>query len=141
MIRSIKDFLMSCPALADLDINVNCLSEAVVSASVDSVSVDSVSEDSLIKTYTDGATVRQMYFDISLRQDYGDDVGTNSNAIGTMQQIADWIDGQNRVGILPKLSGNRSALSIEATASGYPDEKSTDTASYRLRCRLVYYQE
>lgn len=127
---------MSCPFLEDLDMNINYLAESAVSASV-----DSVSENSLIKTYIDGATVRQLYFDISLRQGYGDDIETNSNAIGIMQQVADWIDGQNRVGILPKLSGNRSSISIEAVASGYPEEKSTDTAGYRLRCRLVYYQE
>ena len=136
MMNSIKTFMENCPLLTGIDVNINYLGEDSVSSAVESLSAEPV-----IKTYTDGGTMRQYLFAIALRQDYGQDAVTNNNAITLLEQIAGWVEHQNSIGILPTLANNQSPISLEVFKTGWLEDKTADTAKYQLQCRLVYYQE
>lgn len=136
MIGRIKNFLSGCPLFSDVDININFLGEEVVSGSVDNMSGEPV-----IKTYTDGGTLRQFLFAVSLRQRLGQDAQINSGAAGRLEQIGDWIENQSNHGNLPMLDSGRSPVSLEIMKTGWLEDKNADSAKYQLQCRLVYYQE
>ena len=136
MMDSIKNFMETCPLLSEIDININYLGESIVSCSVDNVSTEPV-----IQTYVDGGTLRQYLFAVTLRQNFGQAVSQNSNAIQMLEGIANWIEQQNSVGILPVLGGNCTPVSLEIYKTGWLDDKAENTARYQLQCRLVYYHE
>ena len=136
MINSIKDFMATCPFLTETDININYLGEDAVSSSVNSVSADPV-----IKTYTDGGSLRQFIFEISIRQSYGENEEANIAAAELLENISDWIEQKNNVGILPSLSNNKHPISLEIFRTGRVKHKTADTAKYQLKCKLIYYQE
>ena len=136
MINKIKAFIKTCPVLSDIDVNINYLEENGTGGAIESVSAEPT-----IKNYTDGGTLRQFLFAVALRQNYGQDAAVNSEAIAKLEQIADWLYEQDRIGILPALGGNRSSVSLEVVKTGWVEEKEIDTAKYQLQCRLVYYQD
>lgn len=136
MINSIKAFIKTCPTLLDVDVNINYLGENGASGAIENLPAEPI-----IKNYTDGGALRQFLFAVALRQDYGQDVAANSAAIAKLEQISDWIEEQDRIGILPALDGNRNSVSLEVVKTGWVDEKMSDTAKYQLQCRLVYYQD
>ena len=136
MMNSIKAFVSGCPILSGIDVNINYLGENAVNGAIENVSAESV-----IKNYTDGGTIRQCVFAVSLRQDYGRDAAANNAAIGLLEQISDWLEEQDRIGMLPILDGNKSPVSLEVLKTCSPEEKTADTAKYQLQCRLVYYQD
>lgn len=136
MIDSVRDFMKSCPLLSEIDVNINYLNESAVSGAVENVSAQPV-----IKMYTDGGTMRQMLFTVSLRQAFGQEDAANGAAVSKLEQVSDWIETQSNAGILPSLEGKRSPVSLEIEKSGWLEDKTTDTAKYQLQCRLVYYQE
>ena len=133
---SIKNFMENCPLLSEIDININYLGENVGSAAVENTAIDPV-----VKTYTDGATMRQYLFTLALRQDLGQDVAINHAAISRLEQIGRWIEQQNTLGILPALPNGQQPISLEIVQTGWPEDKSVSNAKYQLQCRLVYYQE
>ena len=136
MTNSIKAFIKTCPTLADIDVNINYLSENEKSGALENVSCEPT-----IKNYTDGGTLRQFLFTVALREKYGQDVAENTAATVKLEQLSDWIYEQDRLGILPALSGNKNSVSLEVIKTGWVDEKQSDTAKYQLQCRLVYYQD
>lgn len=136
MIETIKAFMNTCPALAEIDVNINYLGENEKNAAIENTSCEPI-----IKNYTDGATLRQFLFTISLREKYGQNVAENTAATKKLEQLSDWIYEQDRLGILPNLDGNKKSVSLEVVKTGWVDEKMSDTAKYQLQCRLVYYQD
>lgn len=136
MIDSIKNYMENCPHLSGIEININYLGENAVSGCIGNVSSAPV-----IKTYTDGGSMRQYIFSVVLRQDYGDDVTENTASIKLLEQTGSWIEQQSNAGILPAIDDNRSSISLEIFKTGWLEDKTTSTASYQLQCRLVYYQE
>ncbi len=136
MINSIKAFIKTCPILADVDVNINYLGENEKSGAI-----ENVSSDPIIKNYTDGGALRQFLFTVALREKIGQDVAENTAATVKLEQLSDWIYEQDRLGILPALSGYKNSVSLEVVKTGWVDEKQSDTAKYQLQCRLVYYQD
>lgn len=136
MMNNIKAFIETCPLLSGIDININYLGENDTSGAI-----ENVSSEPIIKNYTDGATLRQFLFAVTLRQNYGQDLAANSAATAKLEQISDWLYEQDRIGILPALGGNKSPVSLEVVKTGWIEEKESDTAKYQLTCRLVYYQD
>ena len=136
MLDNIKNFLAICPLLSEIDVNINYLGE-----DVDNAAVESVSAEPVVKTYTDGGTIRQYFFAVALRQSFGQDAAANNAAISLLEQIGNWIELQNKVGILPTLSSGQSPISLEIFKTGWLDDNITNTAKYQLQCRLVYYQD
>ena len=136
MINSIKAFIKTCPTLADVDVNVNYLSENAGSSAI-----ENVSSDPIIKNYTDGGALRQFLFTVALREKFGQDVAENTAATEKLEELSDWIFEQDRLGILPNLDGNKNSVSLEVIKTGWVEEKQSDTAKYQLQCRLVYYQD
>jgi hypothetical protein len=72
-----------------------------------------VSTEPVLKTYTDGGTMRQFLFAVALRQTFGQDAAANNAAISQLEQISDWIEAQSNAGIPPSLVGNKSPISLE----------------------------
>lgn len=136
MISSIKAFIKTCPALSDIDVNINYLSENIADGAIENTSCEPI-----IKNYTDGGALRQFLFTVALREKYGQNVAENTAATTKLEQLSDWIYEQDRLGILPNLDGNKNSVSLEVVKTGWVDEKQNDTAKYQLQCRLVYYQD
>ena len=136
MIDTIKAFISTCPVLADIDVNINYLSENEASAAIENVSANPV-----IKNYTDGGALMQFLFTVALREKCGQNAAENTAATVKLEQLSDWIYEQDRLGILPNLDGNKKSVSLEVIKTGWVDEKQSDTAKYQLQCRLVYYQD
>ena len=136
MISNIQEFMAGCPHFSGFDISVNHLGEDAGSRSVDGLDVQPV-----IKNYTDGSSLRQFLFAVTLRQHFEQDVDANEVAIGLLEQISDWIENHNNIGILPVLGGNQSPVNLEVINTRRLDSDTTDTVKYQLQCRLVYNQE
>lgn len=136
MMNSIQTYMAACPFLSEVDMNINYLGEDAVSGAVENVSAKPV-----VKNYTDGGSMRQYLFAISLRQPYGQNLEANSEAISLLEQISDWIEEQDRIGVLPALDEGKNSVSLEVFQTGLLEEKATSTAKFQLQCRLVYYQD
>jgi len=133
---SIKNFMGNCPLLSEIDVNINYLGENMGSAAVENTATQPV-----VKTYTDGATMRQYLFTLALRQNFGQDQALNNAAIGLLEQIGRWVEQQNTLGILPALPNGQQPISLEIVQTAWLEDKSVSNAKYQLQCRLVYYQE
>ena len=135
MMEQIKQYLASCPLLADGRINIDYLG-----IEVGEYSINSEPADPIIKEYVDGGSLRQVVFVLASRQTYGNDIRMQIENSGFFEQFQEWLDEQNRMDKLPELK-DATPHAIEALTSGYLFDNDSDQARYQIQCRLVYYKD
>ena len=131
VIESIRDYIMTCPLLRDGTLNVDYLPERV------SYSIDSMPGDPWYKKYVDGGGVRQLYFAITSKEAYGEDVLSNISNSGFYQALEEWLYENSLKDNLPVLDGYK-AVRIETTATAYLMYADVGLGNYQIQCRLLY---
>lgn len=136
VIEAIRDFLKTCPLLGAGPIYVDYLPEDPVTFSVDTTPVAPV-----VKSYIDGASLRQFAFVLATRAYYGAEVRTQLDNLGLFEAFAGWIAEQERSGEYPELGPGRTVEKMEVTTSGYAFAPGVDAARYQIQCRILYRQD
>ena len=138
IIESVKNFILTCPCLAELAVYVDFLPE-----STDTYSIEEVPVNSVLKTYLDGSQERQFVFVFASRLYYSDETRNNIENSGFYEDFSDWLDEQTKAGNLPVMRDGLTPTKIEAISSGYLFDVSGDlsNARYQIQCRLIYDKE
>lgn len=139
IIESVKNFILTCPYLAELAaVNVDFLPD-----SPDTYSIEEVPTNAVIQTYLDGSQERQYVFVFASRFYYSDETKNNIENSGFYEDFSDWLDEQTQNGNLPVMRDGLTATKIEAVSSGYLFDISGDlsNARYQIQCRLIYDKE
>lgn len=133
LIESIRNFIMTCPLLADGRLNVDYLGFEPTEYSIDGTPVEPV-----IKRYVDGGTVRQYNFVFASVEVYGQDTLNNMANSGFYEDFANWLEACSKEGTLPEMDSGKEPLRIEALNTGYLFDTTTHTGRYQIQCRLIY---
>lgn len=136
IIDSVREYMLTCPKLAGMKININCLGTKMRSFSIDNVAAESV-----IKKYCDGEVLKQAVFTLCIRDRYDETLGENLYVINLLEDIENWIYKQNIIKNLPNLgTDNMTVRSIEVTKSGYLHETSMSSGKWQLEFKIIYKQ-
>lgn len=137
IIESLSEYFEACPILRGGKIRVDYLGENPADRSI---TIDAVPCKPIIRQYADGGTLRQYLFVIGSREYYSEDIFQNLVNNGLYEDLAKWIERQNRAGIYPQLDGGRSCQSIEALSTAYLLEENplSNNARYQIQCRIIY---
>lgn len=127
-------FLKQCPSLQGVLLNIDYLGKEAPSASL-----SGGCEDVLIKSYTDGDSLRTCTHVLRVRLPFGADLATNSQNSRTIRQMTDWVKAMSDAGDLPYFSDRRIAVSMSATAGKSPQTVTADSCIYAVSIRTVYY--
>lgn len=138
IIKAVRDFIKECPYLDAFHkgIGVDYLAEDDTAYMIESVPADPV-----IKSYTDGSSVRQFVFVFASREAYGSDVLQNIENSGFFEDFAEWLEKQTLEGNLLDLGPKRTARSIRASTLPYVFDNEVHKAQYQIQCQLKYFQE
>lgn len=139
IIESVKDFILTCPLLAELkSLNIDFLPE-----DPDTYSIENIPAQEILKTYLDGSTERQFVFVFAARMFYSEEVRNNIENSGFYEKFAEWLEEQTEADNLPILTGGKTASKVEAMSSGYLYDIAGDlsNARYQIQCRLIYDKE
>lgn len=137
IIDGVRSWLKTYKGLADGRLNVDFLPEEAKTYSVDSVPTKDI-----VKRYLDGSTVRQFLFCISSREFYGDDISQNVDNHTFYEELAAWLERQNKKRVFPDIGEGRTVRTIEISSTAYPfivDDHGT--ARYQLQINLTYFQK
>ncbi len=137
IIDSIRTFLKSCPLLKGNAINVNYLGDTPVKYSIDIIPCLPV-----IKKYIDGGTLRQYQFSLSSREAYDENALENMKVAQFFEEFEEYIEQQNEVGNLPKLSDEKlTPIELEIMSTGFLSSQDGKTARFEVDCRLIYRRD
>ena len=131
----IREFLFSCPLLADGRINVDYLGPKAKQYSIESNPVNPY-----IKRYIGGGGKKQYSFNIMTRVPFGSNEQQNIENNGFFEKLSAWLEEQTRTRALPDMDEKREPLSIEAVTPGYLYVPGTDNAQYCIQCKFIYNQ-
>lgn len=137
IIDGVREWLKTCPLLADSRLNVDFLPEEAKSYSVDSVPCRDI-----IRKYIDGSARRQFMFVIASREFYSGNIAENIDTHAFYEQLQAWVESQSKRRNFPKLGEKRQGLSIEVSSTAYPfivDE--SGKARYQIQLVLVFFQK
>lgn len=134
-IEAIERFFAACPLLEDYGgLRVDFLDEAVKSYSINPYLSGSVT----IKTYTDGAEIRQYPFYFESTEPYSRSAIDTRRNSEWYEEFASWIEEQNKNKNFPDIQG---VIKIEILSDGYMVDAAQDTAVYQIQLRLLYYRK
>lgn len=139
IIESLSSYFAACPLLEGGRIRVDYLGENPLD---NEVTIDAVPCKPILRQYTDGGSLRQYLFVVGSREYYSEDILQNIANNGLYEDLALWLDGQNRLRHLPQLDGGRRCQSIEALSTAYLLEENplSNHARYQIQCRMIYSQ-
>ena len=136
IIESIREFILTCPFLADWRVNVDYIGVDM------SYSVDPLPCTPVLALYVDGGKKKQFQFAFMSKEAYDEDARINIENSGFYQQFEEWMEQQADTEIFPELSNpKQTATGIETLNSGYLFDAENQKALYRIECRLLYEQE
>ena len=136
IMEQVRKFLLTCPLLAEGKLNVDFLPEDACSYSIEAVPAKEV-----VRSYVNGASVRQFLFVVASRDFYGEEVGQQLDNLSFYDEFSAWLLLQTRAKNLPELVGeHRKALLMETNTSGYVMAAEANMARYQIQCRLEYFQ-
>lgn len=81
--------------------------------------------------------VQQQDFIFAAKAPYGSDVQQNLKNYGFFQDVANWIQQQNKEGNLPKWDGG-TVSAVTTSNTGAPVQIGTDAARYQFQIRVTY---
>ena len=135
IIKSVRDFFLSCPLLKDGKLNVDYLGAEPTEYVIEGTPVADIA-----RQYTDGASLRRYHFIFGSREYYGSELQTNLENNGFYEQLAEWIEGESRAGNLPRLGNGKAAQRLEVLSTGYLFDANGKDARYQIQCALLYFQ-
>lgn len=136
IIKSLRDYFLTCPLMDDSKINVDYLPESGIEYSIDTTPATEV-----IRNYVNGDSKRQYLFVIRSVNDYGSDVLQNLANSGFYEKLSVWLESQTKANDFPVLPPCMEPEKIEAQSTGYLFTTSPDAGKYQIQCRLVYLQK
>lgn len=136
IIKSLWEYFLDCPLTGDRKLNVDYLPEKGIEYSIDTTPATEI-----VKTYTDGSSIRQYLFVFRSVNEYGNDELQNLANSGFYEQFAEWLEQQSRIGNFPALPTDKTPIKIEAQSTGYLFTTGPDVGRYQIQCRLQYLQE
>lgn len=139
IIESVKNFILTCPYLAELaEVNIDFLPE-----NPDTYSIEEVPSQTVVRRYLDGSSERQFVFVFAARLNYSDEVRTNIDNSGFFEDFEEWLEKCTREEIFPEMKEGLTPSKIEAISSGYLFDVSGDLTNsrYQIQCRLIYDKE
>ncbi len=136
--ESIWAYFRACPLIGTRErLSFNCLAAQTCEFAID----DEGPENPVVKSYMDGSSLRVKTFVLASRQSYGADARENLSKSGFFEQLAAWVEQQNRLHILPQMPEGQEPCKLEALTAGYLFSSEGDTARYQIQLRLTYYQK
>jgi len=141
IIGYIKDYFKKCPYLNDLSkIKVDYLEVDKNDCeywSIEPMEVPIILKKNVLGTKTE----RQCQFVLATRSFFNPLVDAqNIENLHLFEKIAEWLYQNTKKGNLPKLNEGETAISIEATGSGYlfGTDKTNTIARYQMNCKMLY---
>lgn len=135
IIKSIKEFIKTCPLIENGKIRVDYLGEEPIEYSIDPIPAEKV-----IQSYLNGVKECQFVFNFCSREYYSrQDVQNIANS-KFYEDFEEWLEECNKNKTLPILEGNKVATEIRANTSGYlyNTAEGLATAKYMIQCVLEY---
>lgn len=129
----IKEWIEKCPLLNNGKINVDYLKDDINNYSIDKTPVNPI-----LKTYSDGGTLRQITLDFSVQAPLSSQSIVNLANSKFCEDFMDWIEEQNKINKLPKIPG---ITQIRCTSPGYVLHKTKTTAIYVIQLNCQYYKD
>lgn len=135
IVESIRNFILTCPFLADGHVRIDYLG-----ANSTEYTIDSVPCTEVVKKYIDGSCIKQHVFVFASRESYGANELQNIENSGFYEKFAAWLKEQTEINSLPILQEGKKAQKIEAQSTGYLISSTPNEARYQVQCRLVYFE-
>lgn len=136
--ESVRTFIQTCPAIFALNTIVGF---EYLGENPTSFVIESTPSDPIVKTYTDGSTVRRYSFLFAGKEYWGDDAILNLENIGFYESFSAWLEEQTNEKNLPDLGSGKEALSIKATDLPFLLSVEEEKARYQIACELIYFQK
>lgn len=131
IIESIREYILACPFLKDGKVNIDYLPDEMT------YSIDPIGGDPVYKRYVDGSSLKQFQFAVTSKETYDGDARTGIENSGFYQFLQEWIEENNRNGILPRLEGYV-PVRVDVQMSGYLFSMDAELGRYQIQCRLIY---
>ena len=131
-IEAIRNYFLPCPLLGDGCFNVDYIPPDL------GFSIDTIPSDPIVKRYVDGGALKQYKFTFSSREAWGNDTLENISNNGFYEDLARWIEDNNRQGFLPVLNSGQEPFKVELLSYGYLLSNTQDSAIYQIQARLLY---
>lgn len=136
IIAGITAFFIACPLLRDGAFRIDALgdepTEYVISVG---------SFDPIVETYIDGSSDRRYQFTFGSRESYDMDRIQNIANSTFYEQLADWIEAQDKARRLPDLPAGCWPETLRAMGSGFLFDENGETARYQIQAELVYHKD
>ncbi len=132
-IEKIKEYIETCPLLNNGKISVDYLK-----GKPQSYSIDRTTSNPVYKEYKDGTKLMQITFDFTVQTILSTQVIDNLINSKFCEDFTNWIEVNNRKGILPNIPGIQW---IKCTSPGYILGTTETTAIYIIQMQVVYRQE
>lgn len=136
IIEAIRQYILTCPFLANGLVNVDFLGSKPTEYSIDILPCNPI-----IKKYIDGGSLRQYMFAFTSKEYYSSGEMQNIENSGFYEKFASWIEKNNLKNILPILGEKKYSQEIEIQSSGYLFDNDGTNARYQIQLRLIYSQE
>lgn len=130
-IKKIRDYFNVCPLLdEDARINVDYWGNEPIE-----YTIYSEPSQTIVKQYVDGGSIRQYQFTFIIYANYSADLGQQLDNTGFLEDFSDWIEENNKKGILPAIEG---AYTLEALGNGFPVAAEDKTIQFQIPLRVLY---
>lgn len=136
IIEAVGAYFMACPLLRDGAFRIDALGDDPTEYVITVGSFDPV-----IESYIDGSSDRRYQFTFGSREAYDMDRVQNINNSTFYEDLADWVDKQNRSEILPELPEGCWAETIRAIGSGFLFDENGESARYQIQMELTYHKD
>lgn len=138
IIEALRDYISQCPHLYEFNkgINIDYLDNNSTTYSIEEVPCEPIT-----KRYINGDTKKQYDFIFASRESYGSDVLQNIENSGFYEDFSNWIEQESGQGNLPILKGNKEALELKVSTTGYAFQTDANSARYQIQLKLIYLQK
>ena len=135
MVDKIRDYFLKNVSLAKEFDNIlaDFLGDEATSYTIEPIPVEPV-----LKSYSDGGSLRQYVFQFGSREFYDNSVAQNINNLGFYEKFQEEIETNNKNGVLPDIKGIQS---IECLSNGTIQDVQSGTAKYVIQMRITYEKE
>lgn len=137
MMNTIRDWLRSCPLIDHND--RFCLDW--LDAEPLAYTIEETPNTAVVRRYLDGTTMREKVWVLAAVQDYSPDTLQQIANSGFWEQLADWVEAQNKAKNFPALPEGCTPAKIEITTTHYLYRAWANTARYQVQMKLTYYKK
>lgn len=136
IIEGVVAYIEACPLLKDGAFRLDALGEQPTEYVIEVGAFDPI-----VETYIDGSSDRRYQVNFGSREVYDLDRIQNMANSTFYEDFANWIDQQNKLGVLPSLPDGCTPEAIKALSSGYLFSEDGKNARYQIQIELIYYKE